>query len=309
MQNTLSRIAIMSIIIGAAVSIAFLDERGQLRQAYAVNITISGKVTTSSGQAVVGTKIYFEAPATTGTPVAAFTTTASDGTYSLSLPSGYTYTVDASHYGFNRARYPSTISTTTSNVNFVINPQNAAGLNLFITGDEEFRAAFGSGWKTTAWSKITAYRQDWRDQWNIEMLDTYYSTDANNDHWVSPNGVTSCSTLHTDLRSDTGWSSGQYHSADVLFAFTEQSLTSGDTIAGGCVNDIPSSGGTHPSVILKDGSETAISHEFGHTYGFAHHVVSYYCMMNTGSWPDITGMEPGYDNTMALQASPRRTWY
>jgi hypothetical protein len=298
-------ISMMALLVSAFSTMLYLDENGQLQNAEAA-ITISGRVTTNQGAGVANAKVYFEAPATSGgstsLPVKAFATTDSQGYYSITtLPSGETYTVDATKYNYERKRYASTITTTSTNVNFIIYTQAIKTLNMFIAADEEFRNAYPSGWQSTAWSKLSSQQSVYKDNWNVNFWDQYYSS-----AWNSPSGAT-ITTLLSDGAQDTGWSGGQYQNSDVLALISGQDAATYDGWG-----DIPSVGGNHPRFIVDNGPNPsgAAIHEIFHNYGFAHHTDPWYCIMQVGSYADFSTAMPNNDSLMALSGtSSNRYWY
>jgi hypothetical protein len=310
MNNKISSTLLAVLIVASIASIVYTIS-GQPQKAYATNITISGRVVTSLNTSVANAKVYLEAPYQSGngflTPYEHAFTADAFGSFSISVPQGYSYTLDASKDGYSRARYGSTITTSTSGITLISNPQTTAILDLFVAPDDEFRSTYGANSEGTAWSKITAKEALYRDNWNVHFNKKYYST-----AWTSP-GSTDMLTLLNDAASDTGWSSGSYQGADELLAITGISgtLYCGSDPAAGCVpTPLPSTGGTHPKALVQDATSFAdtSNHELFHNYGFSHHTSNYYCIMNTGLWKDFDTAQPSYDDTMAISGSVR-SWY
>jgi len=74
------------------------------------------------------------------------------------------------------------------------------------------------------------------------------------------------------MKNDVNWTSGNYGIADILIRFTGKNM--GGT---GCTNTIPSSGGTHPYIMITNYSSDmarTVMHEVSHTYGLQHNTSS-----------------------------------
>lgn len=73
-----------------------------------------------------------------------------------------------------------------------------------------------------------------------------------------------------DLRRDANWYSGSYGTNDILIGFTWRTMSER---AYGCINTIPSSGGTHPYIAISTISPDivrTVMHEISHAYGLYH---------------------------------------
>ena len=312
MSGTKSKIfgvSLMALLIFALSSILYLDHNGQLQEAEAF-IEVSGRVTTSGGAGVASAKVYFEAPATSGgataNPVARTATTDSAGYYSITnLPSGETYTVDASKFNYERKRHPTTITANTPDVNFVINTQAVKTANFLIAGDQDFRDAYGGGWATIAYSKLVSKQWVYKDNWNVKYAGTAYSS-----QWNSAGAGFDCGSNLADGGQDTGWAAGQYQGSDILALITKKDLTG----VHGCADAPPigGSGGTHPRFVVEDDASVSdtTTHEVFHNYGFNHHSQPWYCIMQTTFYPHLTTAYPANDLIMALDGTnSNRNWY
>lgn len=304
-------VSLMLLLITSVAFTSYLNAGTSLPQAEAQSsINLSGKVTNSSGSPISGAFIYIEGFKTT-LPYSNWKTVTTDvnGNWATSVAAGYNYNVDASKYTYSRARYGPTITTSTSNINLQINSQAAKVLDLFVAPDEEFRNYYAS-WQSTAWSKVSSKQSFYKDNYNVQFNQKVMSS-----AWNSPNATVECGSLLSDLKSDTGWSGGQYQNADTLFGLTRQTqMTVGGQPADGC-GDVPGSGGQHPGAIVNDyiaGSSTSdvANHEIAHNYGFNHHSSYYATTMSTGPAPkDYNQLDPNEDYSMAIAASPKRNWY
>lgn len=311
-RNLIS-VAIAAMLIASVGSVAYAVG-AILQEADAQTfITLSGTVKNSSGTGISGAKVYIEGYKTSGTIRSSthVATTDVNGIWSISsVKNTYIYTVHASKFTYDRDEWPNQITTSTSGINLVINPQASKSLDIYMVADEEFRNNYPV-WTSTAWSRISSQNQAfWMDNFNIIQNKKFtYST------WNSPNGVTSAESLMTNARTVTGWNSNQ-QGADVMTILTRQSpLTcAGENPAIGC-GDVPGSSGQHPVSITDDAGAPnvtgTVNHELIHNYGFNHISTNYATTMQIGSGlKDYSTLSPPEDVQMAINGSlSKRLWY
>ncbi|MEM2139956.1 M12 family metallo-peptidase [Nitrososphaera sp.] len=309
-ERIMVTLATMFILLASTTAFSVGNGVSILQNAEAQSsISLSGKVTTSGGSPVSGAFVYIEG-FITSYPYMNWKTVTTDinGNWATTVASGFSYNIDASKYTYSRDRYPSTVTTSTSNINFQINSQAAKVLDLYIAPDEEFRNAY-IGWQSVAWSKVSSKQSFYKDNYNVHFNQKYMSSS-----WNSPNNISVCSSLVSDVRSSTGWNSGQYQGADTLMALSRQTpMTEGGTSVGGCA-EVPGSGGQHPAALVNDAQASSTSdtsnHEIAHNYGFNHFYSYYATTMSTLAFTrDPDQLSPGEDYSMSLAASPKRNWY
>lgn len=307
--------ALMAVLIASLGSISYGVGAVPQEAEAQTFITLSGTVKNSSGTGISQAKVYIEGYKTSGIPSSVHVaTTDVNGVWSISsVKNGYTYTVDASKFNYDRDRWPNSITTSTPNINLVIDTQASKVLDIYMVADEEFRSQYPV-WQTTAWSKISSKQQAfYMDNFNLYFNKKYtYTT------WNSPNGVTAAESLMSDAEGDTGWGGGVYQGADVMTILTRQTPFScaGDLAAVGC-GEVPGTSGQHPVSISNDAeapnTTDTVNHELAHNYGF-NHISTYYAttMQADGGLglKDMTTLSPPEDDDMAMDGSlSKRLWY
>lgn len=270
-------------------------------EAFAMSGTVN-----SGGSGLSGSKVTIEKVGTFRT-----VTSGTSGTWSDSPPTG-TYTVSAMKDGFSHVAQ-SGITQGQTGLIHTLTSRSSVTAEFKIVGDEEFRSAYGASWKTTAKNKLFYAEPYFRSDHTITFADiAYYDT------WDSNDSPADCNGMITEAMSETGWSGGTYSGAQILAVFTNQNIPSGSGIVNGCVNVIPTSGGTHPGFIIRDTTvqddmARYVMHEITHLYGFPHTLTctevpaimntdasNFSCSDQTKNW------RPADDSTIE---SSRRTWY
>lgn len=263
-----------------------------------------------AGNGLNGAKVTIEKVGTFRT-----VTSGASGTWSDSSPTG-TYTVSAMKDGFTHVTQ-SGISQSQTGLIHNLSSRSDVTAEFKIVGDEEFRTTYGASWQTTAKNKLFYAEPYFRADHSIAFADVaYYTT------WDSNDSPVDCNGMVTEAMSETGWSGGTYSGAQILAVFTAQNIPSGGGggTTNGCVNIIPSSGGTHPAFIIRnttvqDDTSRWVMHEITHLYGFSHtqttcgtevpaimntDTSNFSCSDQTQNW------RPVDDSTIE---SSRRTWY
>lgn len=71
------------------------------------------------------------------------------------------------------------------------------------------------------------------------------------------------------MKNDINWNSGNYGIAEILIGFTGKQMPD----ANGCINAVPTAGGTHPYIMVSNWSPDiarTVMHEVTHAYGMDH---------------------------------------
>lgn len=270
--------------------------------------TASGTVK-AFGSGLQGAKVSIE-----GINFWTFTTTNSGGTWSITTgSSGFpsTYYVDGMKQSYTHDQN-SGYSGSNSGIINDLTTRSTITAKFKIAADEEFRSLYGAGWQSTAKDKLLTSESYFQDEHTISFADTaYYST------WDSQDGSgRTCEDQRDEAITETGWGAGTYSNSDILVIFSEQGFSSAD----GCVDGIPTSGGTHPAFIADNNTSNmgiVTMHEITHLYGFSHtntcsNITK--AIMNvdssgnecTGATLLIKNWAPADDVTID---NNRRTWY
>lgn len=227
-----------------------------VQPAYAISIT--GKVksgTNGLGDAkVTGERVgeyKWTRSATSGTV----------GSYTLTVASTNSYTVSAMKTSYTR-------STATVNGGSVAPDLSLSTRSLT---NIVFKIAFDTapGSRLTieqARSYLYAAEPWFREEHSIDFTETgpgtAWTTSGVSDNYCTP-------TMSTDMRNDVNWNSGNYGIAEILIGFTGIQMTD----ATGCINAIPTQGGTHPYILVSNTSPDiarTVMHEVSHAYGLPH---------------------------------------
>jgi hypothetical protein len=280
-------------IIVLTLAIALLSVG--IMQAYA--ISISGQ-TRYGGSALGGVKVTAER-------ISEYKYVFSDqttGNYNLVVDTTNAYSVSGSKAGYQYQSY--------SNIN------GGSSLNVILPNsrsytDIKFKVAYDTdtGITLTAARNYVVSAEPWfRTEHSIDFVET--NADA---AWTTNGAGTDICGLLTELRNDVNWNSGNYGTAEILIGFTGLATT-----GTGCINTIPSSGGTHPYITASTSTSDmarTVMHELTHGYGFSHtgtcsnQIPGIMATSSTGSSCSssiyIKNWTPADDSTM----ESRRAWY
>ncbi|MBI5146386.1 MAG: hypothetical protein HZA84_04110 [Thaumarchaeota archaeon] len=247
------------------------------------------------------------------------TTSGTGGTWSMTVTNGQTYSVDGMKSTATHGRVSNVNGNGQSGVNhnLVSRPTPLPDVVFKIAADEEFRTQYGTSWQSTAINKLNMAEPWFLTEHGIDFVvisaTNFYAWSSNNNALGcgGPNPPDPTNYLHPEVRSESGWNSGTYNGADILIAFTRQSISDAD----GCAN-VPGSGGTHPAIVVQDAPSSGdltrvIMHEITHTYGFNHDSSCNFepsIMLTPNNLlcsNFIKNWRPAHDDTLET----RRSWY
>jgi len=286
------------------IGVSILAVIGIIVPAYAVS-TISGTVT-SGGTGLNNAKVTAEQiGGFLVAPEYVWTRTSTTGSYSLTVnDAGTVYQVAAMLTGKQYNKIDRTPPTSTAN--YALTSILLKDAIIWVVADDGFQADHPS-WQIDAKNIAYAFADGWfREEHSINMKDSgaTYGT------YASPNSAPDCTTWAQNARTALDWSSTNNRGAKIaiVVAGKDVTFTNGDL---GCINPaIPSSSGTYPLIVVKDGygDPAKLSmHEIGHAYSLTHSTASWKHVMwaSVNNVDAIKNWRPADDSTIELN----RSWY
>ncbi|MGH9877738.1 MAG: hypothetical protein ACRD5H_08875, partial [Nitrososphaerales archaeon] len=194
--------------------------------------------------------------------------------------------------------------------------QTAADMEIFDRGHPNVR------WKV-AWDASTAVTRSEAVNWLMSAEGWFLEEHSINwNEWwaenafLSADAANNCGSVLLDMAGDVGWDPGDdFDGAQILIGFTEENWSG---TVGGCATPAPSTGGTHPYMLVNVAEWNDIAmivmHEVSHAYGLPDRSCSPTCgnrypgiMWDLSTPPNILikNWDPFDDNTM----EQNRWWY